>query len=663
MSNLLKSKFLLGALVVAVMVVGAFALTATSASADCTITTTLRVGSRGLEVQCLQTGLGITADGAFGPMTQAAVKAWQASKGLSADGIFGPMSRAAWATSNTGATGPLCPNGKTVASNCMTAPGGSTVTGPLCPNGHPVATNCQPSGGSNPPVVTGGAGSIDEATFISGVNNEEVGEDQENVKVLGLDVDADDGSDLRLTSVRVEFEEQGAGGSDDLDDYASEVTIWLGSSEIGSADVEDFSEDDGVWSKTISLSGDNVIEAGETGKLYVAVTALSNIDSGDLGSANNDWDVAVTNIRYTDGTGASLSDNSTGDIGDIDTDPRAFFFNTFASANDVELKLTEASDNPDDMVVEADDADPTDGVVLLKTKLKAEGSEVELQEVTVTITPAGTGDASEIASQYILTVDGEEFSIDSSECEVAGDCDGTGTSTAVEYVFDDIDITIDSGDTVDVMVSADINEVDGSTVAEGDSLTADIDNDDTVAEDEAGEDLSDSETTGVVNGSEIAFYSEGIVVTPGEMEADTSEPDNSGDQVSEFTLEFDVTAIGMDVYLDKTVVSSTSTSSTPSGSNRVSIQTSAGLDLALTGASLTSTDGNAEEQTNSFLISEGDTATFVITVNAAGTDAQQRAILYGLEWGNGDTATQDSVYDLNMGVDGEYKTDYIFVQT
>lgn len=57
---------------------------------------TLRVGSRGEAVVRLQQalvahGAAISADGAFGPMTAAAVKDFQRSQGLAADGVVGPM--------------------------------------------------------------------------------------------------------------------------------------------------------------------------------------------------------------------------------------------------------------------------------------------------------------------------------------------------------------------------------------------------------------------------------------------------------------------------------------------------------------------------------------------------------------------------------------------
>jgi putative chitinase len=49
----------------------------------------LKVGSRGEDVKKLQSKLGLSADGVFGPGTEVAVKKWQSSNGLTADGIVG----------------------------------------------------------------------------------------------------------------------------------------------------------------------------------------------------------------------------------------------------------------------------------------------------------------------------------------------------------------------------------------------------------------------------------------------------------------------------------------------------------------------------------------------------------------------------------------------
>jgi putative chitinase len=55
---------------------------------------TLRRGSKGEEVKRMQAKLGLSADGDFGPGTEAALKKWQAANGLTADGVAGPKTLA-----------------------------------------------------------------------------------------------------------------------------------------------------------------------------------------------------------------------------------------------------------------------------------------------------------------------------------------------------------------------------------------------------------------------------------------------------------------------------------------------------------------------------------------------------------------------------------------
>ncbi len=467
--------------------------------------TTLEQGSMGQYVKNLQTFLGINADGNFGSGTKAAVMAKQAMLGLVADGKVGPASKAAFAASVAPVTPP--------ASN-----GGSNSSSEL----------------------EGGEGEISDADFISSYNNEEVGEDTENLKVLGLEIEAGDDSDIALTSVKVSFAEQGAGGSVDFDDYADSVSIWFGSEKVGSADVEDFNEDNDIWSKSISLDG-VVIEAEDTEKLYVAVSSVNNIDSADLGSANNDWDATVTSIRYEDGDGALTTDTTTGDIGVA----RGFFFDTALSANDVELTVDDITASPAEQSVEVDE-DGGDEASLLKGEFEADGSDVTVTELVVDITPAGTGDAYDIASDYILMIDGEEVASENSDDCTSGTCDGTGA--AVEYTFEDFEVTVADGDTLEFEIKAVLNEISATFVA-GDSLTASVDADDLSAETDS-DDLTTSELNGTAAGEAQSFYEDGFsaILDEGESEAVAA-----GQNQAEFLFVVDITAYGdADVDLDET---------------------------------------------------------------------------------------------------------------
>jgi hypothetical protein len=55
----------------------------------------LERGDRGPAVKSVQSALGITADGVFGPQTERAVRRFQRRQGLVVDGIVGPQTRGA----------------------------------------------------------------------------------------------------------------------------------------------------------------------------------------------------------------------------------------------------------------------------------------------------------------------------------------------------------------------------------------------------------------------------------------------------------------------------------------------------------------------------------------------------------------------------------------
>jgi|GEM_PF-2149146 len=115
--------------------------TVSAAFPDCAINTLLKIGSKGPEVQCLQQKIGVTTDGVFGPMTNAAVMVFQSHNGLIADGIVGPLSRAVLNVPTT--TDSAYPAG------CTGTEGYSPTTGVKCDSNLSDARGSVGSGNNN----------------------------------------------------------------------------------------------------------------------------------------------------------------------------------------------------------------------------------------------------------------------------------------------------------------------------------------------------------------------------------------------------------------------------------------------------------------------------------------------------------------------------------
>lgn len=82
--------------------------------------TTLRRGSTGAAVIALQKALAVTADGAFGPLTEAAVRTFQSRHDLPATGVVGPTTWAALAGQGVVTTTPKAPSVATTAPTSAT---------------------------------------------------------------------------------------------------------------------------------------------------------------------------------------------------------------------------------------------------------------------------------------------------------------------------------------------------------------------------------------------------------------------------------------------------------------------------------------------------------------------------------------------------------------
>ncbi|MFA6077239.1 MAG: peptidoglycan-binding domain-containing protein [Candidatus Paceibacterota bacterium] len=616
MSNLLKSKFLLGVMTVAIMFVGAVAV-ATTASADCTVTPTVKVGSTGVNVQCVQTIVGATADGSFGPLTKAAVMAWQSGHNLTADGVVGPMTATAMNSGSTsanlpagcqtgdlfsGTTGLSCSGGSSnLPAGCQTGDLFSGTTGLSCSGGS------TPSTPSNTGPLVGTDGTISDINQLSSFNNEEVGDGANDVKVMGFDLVTSNDGDVAVKSIKLTFDGADSSGSTRVADYLDSVKILMGSTEVGVADMSDFNKDStGVYSKTITLSG-AVLRADTTTKFYVAVDAVSNLDSGDIATTADNWEVGINNIRYEDGSGvvttesdlmpAAIEYNSTGDGVNIS-------FVSYSTSADTELKISLNSTPVAQVVKVSATADSVSPLVILKGKLKLEGtSDVLLDSFPILFTTTES-DLVEVTPTVYLTLGTEEFSE-----SVTG---GASTETVA---FDNLDYTIDAGSTVNFTVSVDLNDIQSSTFDEGTTLKAELtttlrDGASFVAENAQGDALVDAtEKTGSALGEVQTFRSTGINVVLVGTTADVAKGLTTAPDVGTYTITFDVTAFGADMYIDGTKPTLTGEDSTTLTINDPGTSTQTAVITSPTGATMTGT----VDTTSRFLVTEGETERFTIT--------------------------------------------------
>lgn len=609
-------------------VVGTAGGSTTGSSAACgPFTRDLTVGSSGSDVTTLQNflmGQGQSipagATGYFGSQTQAALAGYQAANGIApASGYFGPITKS------------------NVATKC--SPSTGDMDGDM------------DSGSSS--SLSGGAGSITDADWVSSLSNEEVGEDEEDVEVAGLEIEADDGSDIQLVAVRLDFT-QSTGATEDFEDYAGEVSVWFEGEEVARVDGDEF-EEDNDYDKTITLDSGAIIEAGETGELVVAVSGVGNLDTNDAGDS---WTVEFESVRFEDASGAIVSDSSTGDINGA---TRTFSFETFATAASAELKISETDNDEVNKahMINVHATESTDDVVLLEFELEAEGdSDLEIREFGVDLVTSAT-DVDDVikggtSPAVYLELDGETYGSASYNETAANNR---------EILFDDVDFTLDAGDTITGRILVDLLAVSGD-LTEGDTILAQITETQTAdtalvdVRDESGEQLEDADITGTATGEANQVYDVTFVITSdGWTNEAVKTSDTSGiDESVTFNLEFDVEAVDGIVYIDDACTEDTDPATLDTTDTGFNFFATNEADSAVVCSFTTS----ATAGTGNYIIEEGEKETFEVSLTATADVASDFVQVYweGLNWSEANEAG-DRMYEGNL--DEEYRSKSLYI--
>src|SRR3989344_1720892 len=628
MSNLLKSKIFFGVMIVAVVLVaGAF-----TAEAAYTHTVTLKQGSSGAQVSSLQTTLGgLAVDGNFGPMTKAGVMAFQSTNGLVADGVVGPLTGAALA-------GAPVMTGGTYPAGCSSASGFSTTTGLSC--GLSLPAGCMPgylfstttgascTGGTTPIApLAGGAGSVTLTELSSPSNAVKVGEGEVATQVFGLEYEADDDSDLSLTNIKITLSTAGT-GSNKLNRYAKNVSVWYNGVKVGSALASEFSEDSNVYTKSISLSN-VIIRAGLKGNVYIAVDAVDNLDSADVGSAANTWTLTVSSTRYQDALGVVLTDSTASIV-------NTFIFNSLASTADLELKVNLASNTPVASTVKVSTTTDTNKVELLRFTMKAQGSAMVIDQIPVSFTTSGTlfETTSNVTLKVGSKVFNESIAAGTSATTLWGNASTVGTASTAIRIFNNLNLQLAENETITGIVLADINDVEALVFVEGNTLLASLTSAIVAAtsdssatsqyidvEDVNGDQLVTGDRTGSAIGNQMTFRSTGVNTVMGTPTyANTTDTNGLITSVT-YTIPVAVTAFGNTLYIGQSA--QLATAATASNAFALVVETAALPTTESTSAttSITLSSSNATIETNGFRLDDGQTKNFTVTVTmTAGTD-------------------------------------------
>ena len=251
-------------------------------------------------------------------------------------------------------------------------------------------------------------------------------------------------------------------------------------------------------------------------------------------------------------------------------------------------------------------------------------TEVKDFKFRVLINEAGadTEDYEDVVSDLVLIIDGEEYD----DFSVSGADTATATIT---FDLDDEDIIVAEGEEVSVEVQAEFLATTTGAYDEGTTVTVDVPSATFDAIDaegvDSGEDLDSTKLGGSFEGEVMTLRGEGISIAAVSDDADrTFVADDTGESdQGTFVIVFEVTAFGEDVFID---------SSTPAEDNDGSeVTTSASYSVTNPGNNtsvgvLSATGGDYDTETNSWKISEGDTAEFTLEVIVTATSSSNAAV-------------------------------------
>lgn len=386
--------------------------------------------------------------------------------------------------------------------------------------------------------LKGGAGDIVNIDKKTSGTETTVGEGREE-SVLGFEIEADDNSDLEITSIRLVLTPD-TDGSTRLTRYAEEILIELEGDEVGSIDASDFSRSGATHTGTISLKN-AIVDAGDSPRFNVVFVAKDSIDSDDQ---DNTIEVELDRIRYEDATGAILSENVSSISSTVSFED--------STEND-DLKLQTSTENPSARLIKVETNKSSEEYEVFAFKLRSgdDSSDVSVLgvDVDVEITNPSSGivfNTEDVIKEIWLEVDGVEY--EDWEVSVTSTTTATSSSETATYSFtiDEGDLEIESGDRPDVKVFVIFNEQDGK-YSNGTDIDLTVKKIDIDVENIDGDQVTVTGATSVSSETHTVLV-EGVFA---EKVSESYDREITGDNPSNGTISitFEVTPVGSDLVL------------------------------------------------------------------------------------------------------------------